>query len=76
MKKWPNWTKLLLGLCVLAMVLAIPATRMVLLLILPLGSGIDDLLFFVVIAAIGAVLLMKVLPIPDKAKKFAKWFYK
>lgn len=76
MKKWPNWTKLLLWLCVLAMVLAIPVTRMVLLLILPLGSGIDDLLFFVVIAAIGAVLLMKVIPIPDKAKKVAKWFYK
>ena len=44
---------LLIGIVLVALsvLLWIPATRGVLLLILPLGSGLDDLLFFVVLAA-------------------------
>lgn len=71
-----NWTKVLIVLCVLALLLANPVTRQVILLILPLGSGIDDLIFFVVLAAIGFVLLMRVLPVQDKVQKIAKWFSK
>lgn len=75
-RKVSNWTKVLIVLCVLALLLANPLTRQMILLILPLGSGIDDLIFFVVLAAIGAVLLVRVIPIRDKAQKIAKWLSK
>lgn len=75
-RKVSNWAKVLIVLCVLALLLANPLTRQMILLILPLGSGIDDLIFFVVLAAIGAVLLVRVIPIRDKAQKIAKWLSK
>jgi len=75
-RKLSNWAKTMIVLCVLLLLLANPVTRQMILLILPLGSGIDDLIFFVVLAAIGFVLLLRVLPVRDKAHKIAKWFSK
>lgn len=73
-KRLSNWAKamIVLGLMVLAM--AIPITRKILLLILPLGSGIDDLIFFVLLFLFGTVALIKLSDVEAVLDKLRRWF--
>lgn len=75
-KRLSNWAKamIVLGLMVLAM--AIPITRKILLLILPLGSGIDDLIFFVLLFLFGTVALFKLSDVEAVLDKLRRWFAK
>lgn len=79
-KKRPlsNWAKTMIVLCLLLVLLLNPLTRQVIFLILPLGSGIDDLVFLVVFFAAVVVALMRVLPVPlnETVRKIAEWFLK
>ena len=69
-------TKTLIFLMTAIILMANPWTRQMILFILPLGSGIDDLVFFVLLFLAGFVLLMRVIPVRDKVRKIAKWFSK
>lgn len=71
-----NWQKVLVVLGVLIFVMANPLTRQLVLWILPLGSGIDDLVFFVLLLMAAAVILIRVFPVKDKSKRFVQWFFK
>lgn len=75
-KRLSNWAKtmIVLGLMVLAM--AIPITRKILFLILPLGSGIDDLIFFILLFVFGIVVLIKLSDVESVLNKLRKWFSK
>lgn len=68
-----NWTKVVIILLSLILLMLIPFTRAALLFILPLGSGIDDLIFFILLILLAIVLLMKIL-MPGFLQKIAKWF--
>ena len=54
-----NWAKIIWGLLIAALLLVTPFTRQIILIILPLGSGIDDLLFFVFLTLALLVFLIK-----------------
>lgn len=71
-----NWSKVMLVILTLIVLFFIPITRSIILFILPLGSGVDDLLFFVLLFVAAILLLMKILPDPDWLRKFALWFTK
>ena len=75
-KNLSNWAKtlILLGMCVLAM--AIPITRHLLLWILPLGSGIDDLIFFVLLFAFIIVALIRLADVDTLIANMKNWFSK
>lgn len=75
-KRLSNWAKtmVVLGLMVIAM--AIPITRKVLLFVLPLGSGIDDLIFFVLLMLFGTVALIKLADVEAVLEKLRRWFSK
>ena len=63
-----------MGVCVLAM--AIPITRHLLLWILPLGSGIDDLIFFVLLFALITVALIRLADVDTLIANMKNWFSK
>lgn len=73
-----NWAKTMIALCLLMVLLINPLTRRVIFLILPLGSGVDDLVFLIVFFAAAVVALMRVLPVPlrETLQKIADWFSK
>ena len=50
--------------------------RSVVLLILPLGSGVDDLIFLVLLAAAIVLVLMRVFSTKNITRKIAEWFLK
>lgn len=68
-----NWTKVVIILLSLILLMLIPFTRAALLFILPLGSGIDDLIFFILLFLLAVILLMKIL-MPGFLQKIVKWF--
>lgn len=68
-----NWTKVVIILLSLILLMLIPFTRAALLFILPLGSGIDDLIFFILLFLLAIILLMKIL-MPGFLQKIVKWF--
>ena len=68
-----NWTKVVIILLSLILLMLIPFTRSALLFILPLGSGIDDLIFFILLFLLAIILLMKIL-MPGFLQKIVKWF--
>lgn len=76
MQRMTNWAKLFALMAAVLILLWIPFTRQLIVLILPLGSGIDDLVFFAVLAIVGALLLIRLIPVRDKASKLAKWLFK
>lgn len=76
MQRMTNWAKLFALMAAVLILLWIPFTRQLIVLILPLGSGIDDLAFFAVLAIVGALLLIRLIPVRDKASKIAKWLFK
>ena len=71
-----NWSKVMLVVLTLIILFFIPFTRSVILFILPLGSGVDDLIFFALLFVAFILLLMKILPDRDWLRKFALWFTK
>ena len=71
-----NWSKVMLVVLALIILFFIPFTRSVILFILPLGSGIDDLIFFALLFVAFILLLMKILSDRDWLRKFALWFTK
>ena len=71
-----NWSKVMLVVLTLIILFFIPFTRSIILFILPLGSGVDDLIFFALLFVAFFLLLMKILPDRDWLRKFALWFTK
>lgn len=53
-----------------------PLVRQIIMFILPLGRGIDDLIFLVVFCAAVVVALARVLTVREPLKKIAEWFLK
>lgn len=73
---WRNWRTLMA--CVLGLIclMSIPFTRAVIVWMLPLGSGMDDLVFFALVLAAAVLLLIRAAPMKDKLKAFAHWISK
>ena len=69
-----NWTKSILALLGLALLFIMPFTRQIILFILPLGSGVDDLIFFVLLLLAFLVFLIRA----NKALiyKIREWLHK
>jgi hypothetical protein len=63
-------------LCLLLLLMLNPLTRQIIILILPMGSGIDDFVFCVVLLAAVVVALMRVLTVREPLRKIAEWFLK
>lgn len=76
MRRMSNWAKtmIILGLALLFMLF--PPTRAVLLFILPLGSGIDDLIFFILLFVFVTVSLIKLANVDAVLAKLRDWFSK
>lgn len=75
-KNLSNWAKtmtVLLG-CILAM--AIPITRQLILWVLPLGSGMDDLVFFVLLFLFAVVAMIRLADVETVMTKLKKWLSK
>lgn len=75
-KKLSNWAKTMIALfaCILAM--AIPITRHVILWILPLGSGMDDLVFFALLFLFVIVALIRLADVETVMNKLKNWISK
>lgn len=79
MSKWSrlsNWAKTMLVLLLSLLLMVFPPTRTVLIYILPLGSGIDDLIFFILLFVLGVVSLIKLANVDDGVAKIRNWFSK
>lgn len=75
-KKLSNWAKTMIVLCVALLLMLIPFTRSIIVFILPLGSGMDDLLFFILLFAAVVVFLIRGARL-DKVKEWLiNWFSK
>lgn len=74
--KLSNWAKTLIVLCTAMLFMAIPFTRHLLLFILPLGSGVDDLIFFVLLFLAVTVFLIKAAGTEKVKNWLIKWFSK
>lgn len=71
-----NWAKTMIVLCLLLILMINPFTRQVIFLILPLGSGIDDLIFFILLIITLLVFLIRASRL-DKIKEWLiNWFSK
>lgn len=75
-RKLSNWTKTMIALCALLLLLLNPFTRQIVFFILPLGSGIDDLIFFIVLFVAIAVFLLKASRLDRVKDWLIRWFSK
>ena len=75
-KKWRNWSRVMICICVLMALLLFPFTRPIVLWLLPLGSGVDDLVFFVLVCLAVFLLLLRAAPVKDKLGAFCRWISK
>lgn len=75
-KEWRNWSRVMGCIFALMALLLLPFTRPIILWLLPLGSGVDDLVFFVLVFLAAVMLIIRTLPIKDKLKAFAHWISK
>lgn len=75
-KRISNWAKLLIILGVLALFMLHPITRSIIMFILPLGSGIDDLIFFILLFAFLIVLALKLVNFHELLVRLGKWLSK
>lgn len=75
-KKLSNWAKTMIVLCALLLLLLNPFTRQILFFILPLGSGIDDLIFFIVLFVTITVFLLKASRLDKMKDWLIRWFSK
>lgn len=73
---WRNWKAAMLSTVILILLFWIPFTRKIFLFLLPLGSGIDDLVFFVLLIIACVLLMMRAAPVQNKLHALAKWFTK
>lgn len=71
-----NWAKTTLIAAVLLVAMLNPMVRSIVILILPLGSGIDDLIFVILAFAVFTLLLMKLLTAKNPIRRIAEWFLK
>lgn len=76
MRKWSNWRKTMIVLAVLLVLMLNPMTRQLILLILPMGSGVDDLVFFAIFFAVLVMLMMRTMAAKQLLKIIAEWFMK
>lgn len=76
MEKWSNWRKTMIALAVLLVLMMNPMTRQLILLILPMGSGVDDLVFFAILFGVFVMLLMRTMAAKQLLKIIAEWFMK
>lgn len=76
MKKVSNWGKALIAMLILLWLFIFPPTRQIILFILPLGSGIDDLIFFVLLFAALILILFKAIDMKEILKKAGHWLSK
>lgn len=76
MQKMSNWWKALIAVLILMWLFIFPPTRHVILFILPLGSGIDDLIFFVLLFVALILILLKVINIKEILEKVGHWLSK
>lgn len=74
--QWRNWSRVMGCICALMALLLLPFTRPVILWLLPLGSGVDDLVFFVLVFLAAVMLMIRAAPVKDKFKAFARWLSK
>lgn len=73
---WRNWKAAMLSTVILILLFWFPFSRRVLLFLLPLGSGIDDLVFFVLLIAAAVLIMIRAAPVRNKLHALAKWFTK
>lgn len=76
MRKWSNWRKTMIVLVILLVLMLNPMTRQLIMLILPMGSGVDDLIFFAIFFAVLVMLLMRTMAVKQLMKMIAEWFMK
>lgn len=76
MRKMSNWAKAMIILGMALLFMLFPSTRAVLLFILPLGSGIDDLIFFILLFVFVTVSLIKLANVDAVFAKLRDWFSK
>lgn len=71
-----NWAKTMIVLCLLLVLMINPLTRQMIFLILPLGSGVDDLIFIILLFVTLTVFLIRGAQL-DKVKNWlVEWFSK
>lgn len=71
-----NWAKTMIVLCLLLILMLNPFIRQLIIFILPLGSGIDDLIFFILLYVTIIVFLIRGARL-DKIKEWLiNWFSK
>lgn len=73
---WRNWKAAMLSTVILILLFWIPFTRKVILFLLPLGSGVDDLVFFVLLIVAAFLLMLRAAPVRNKLHALAKWLSK
>ena len=73
--KTTNWCKAVIVLAALLFLMIFPPTRSLVVFLLPLGSGIDDLIFFILLFATIMVVLFRLTDI-NVLKKIVRWFHK
>lgn len=76
MRRMTNWAKTMIVLGLALLFMLFPHTRSVLLFILPLGSGIDDLIFFILLFVFVTVSLIKLANVDAVFAKLRDWFSK
>lgn len=69
-KGMKNWVKVCVGLAIMAILFANPYTRPIIHFILPLGSGIDDLIVMVALIWLVAILIYRAIV---HRKKINEW---
>lgn len=74
--KLSNWAKTMIVLAILLLLMLFQPTRAILFLILPLGSGIDDLIFFILLFVFGIVALLKLVNLKELLMRFGHWLSK
>lgn len=74
--KLSNWAKTMIVLAILLLLMLFPPMRAILLFILPLGSGIDDLIFFILLFLFGTVAMIKLANVDAVIAKLRNWFSK
>lgn len=73
--KISNWCKAVIVLAALLFLMIFPPTRSLVVFLLPLGSGIDDLIFFILLFVAIMVVLFRLTDI-NVLKKIVRWFHK
>lgn len=71
-----NWAKTMIVLCLLLLLMINPITRQLILFILPLGSGIDDLIFFILLFVTVTVFLIRGARLEKVKAWLINWFSK